>query len=92
MILYRRKRHFGTGLNNKRAVYIYRYILHLKKYSHTPIPKELESSALKARYSSHTVTHDEINALLSFANSIKDEILTCSALLKRLYYEYIVVI
>lgn len=92
IIVHIRAIHFSKGRNNKKAVYIYRYIEILKKYSRVPIPKEIKSIATKARFSNHTVENDEIKILTSFAKTFADEFFSNCSALKKIYYKFIVVL
>ena len=92
IILNIRTKHFSKGHNNKRAVYIYRYIEILRKYSHVPVTKEIENIAAKAKFSNHTVDDDEIKKLISCAKTIADEIYNSCSLFKKLYFKFIIVL
>ena len=92
IILNIRAKHFSKGHNNKRAVYIYRYIEILKKYSHVPVTKEIENIAAKAKFSNHTVDDDEIKKLIRCAKTIADEIYNSCSLFKKLYFKFIIVL
>ena len=61
-----RNKHFLKGRNNNRAIYIYRHIESLGRFSNNVIPDEIKEIALKARFSSHTESLDELKTLMSY--------------------------
>lgn len=92
IILRTRASQFEKGRNNRRAKYIYRYILKIMRFSNNPIPNEVEESALKAKFSNHTIDKKELDVLLYYADNAKNELYNNSSLIKRVYFKFIVVI
>lgn len=92
VILKRRRKRFARGEANSRAVHIFRYIEHVGKYSKIIIPDEIRETAMKARFSTHTVSDEELSAMLSHSRTVSNELMENSSMLKRLYYKYIIVI
>lgn len=92
ILLVIRNNHFSKGRNNSRAIYIYRHIESLGRFSNNVIPDEIEEIALKARFSSHTVSTDELKILLSYHDDAENELLRNSSRIKRLYLKFIFVI
>ncbi|MGN1433652.1 MAG: transglutaminase-like domain-containing protein [Ruminococcus sp.] len=87
-----RNKRFSKGRNNSRAIYIYRHIESLGRFSNNVIPDELKEIALKARFSSHTVSSDELKMLLSYHDDAEKELLRNSSKIKRFYFKFILAI
>lgn len=87
-----RNKHFSKGSNNSRAIYIYRDIESLGRFSNNVIPDELKEIALKARFSSHTVSSDELKILMSYHDDAEKELLHNSSKIKRFYFKFILVL
>ncbi len=84
-----RKRDFLTGENNDRAKCVYRYLLKVEKYTKLPIASEVEAIAQKARFGNGSISDEELEAILQFAQ-IKTELLaTDDSRTKKLYYKFI---
>lgn len=92
IILKRRTRKFYRGRNNEKAMNIYRYILLLSKYSHIVITDEISGIAERAKFSSHTVSREEVLRIRSFAMACANEFLDSCSRIKRLYFKYIIVL
>ena len=92
ILLVIRNNHFSKGRNNSRAIYIYRHIESLGRFSNNVIPDEIEEIALKARFSSHTVSTDELKMLLSYHDDAENELLRNSSKIKRFYFKFILVL
>lgn len=87
-----RQKHFSKGRNNSRAIYIYRHIESLGRFSNNVIPDEIKEIALKARFSSHTVSSEELKMLMSYHDDAEKELLRNSSKIKRFYYKFILVL
>ena len=81
-----RRAAFGTGSNNKRAVMLWRHIEFLCKLDKSQPPEELHALALKARFSQHKLTGEELGRLQSFSDAQTERLLTKSAGPKRAWY------
>ena len=55
-----REKHLHSGSPNSRAVKNWRFACRLAKLSHQPLPAELEELALRARFSQHTLTEEDL--------------------------------
>lgn len=87
-----RSNRFSKGSNNSRAVYIYRHIDLLGGFSNNIIPDEIKEIALKARFSSHMVSTEELKILMSYHDDAEKELLRNSSKLKKLYYKFVLVL
>lgn len=87
-----RQKHFSKGRNNSRAIYIYRHIESLGRFSNNVIPDEIKEIAQKARFSSHTVSSDELKILMSYHDDAEKELLRNSSKIKRFYFKFILAI
>ena len=87
-----RQKHFSKGRNNSRAIYIYRHIESLGRFSNNVIPDEIKEIALKARFSSHTISSDELKMLMSYHDDAEKELLRNNSKIKRFYYKFILVL
>ncbi|MGN0502283.1 MAG: transglutaminaseTgpA domain-containing protein [Ruminococcus sp.] len=87
-----RNKHFSKGRNNSRAIYIYRHIESLGRFSNNVIPDEIKEIALKARFSSHTVSSEELKMLMSYHDDAEKELLRNSSKIKRVYFKFILVL
>jgi hypothetical protein len=93
-----RKRHFTQKDRNKAAIAVYVYIVKLYAYakinetSDCRIPKDLYNLVLKARFSQHLITEQELGNLLVYAENQALEIQETLSFLKRFIGKYIYVI
>lgn len=87
-----RKNHFRTGKSNQRAIYIYRYIENINKFSNNITPDKVIEIAQKAKFSNHTITLEEIKILADFAEKAKNELYNNSSALMKIYLKYFEVI
>lgn len=87
-----RNNHFSKGRNNSRAICIYRDIESLGRFSNNVIPDEIKEIALKARFSSHTISKDELKTLMSYHDDAEKELLRNSSKFKRFYFKFILVL
>lgn len=87
-----RNNHFSKGRNNSRAICIYRHIESFGRFSNNIIPDEIKEIALKARFSSHTISKDELKTLTSYHDDAEKELLRNSSKIKRFYFKFILVL
>lgn len=92
-----RKKQFTQKDINKAAIKVYDYIVNLHSYAKTKtadskIPKDLYNLVLKARFSQHMLTEQELGMLLVYAENQALEIQKTVSLLKRFVGKYIYVI
>lgn len=87
-----RNNRFSKGRNNSRAIYIFRHIESLGRFSNNVIPDEIKEIALKARFSSHTISKDELKSLMSYHDDAEKELLRNSSKIKRFYFKFILVL
>lgn len=59
LILSRRKKAFDSHSTNQAVLHMWQYLEHLQKWG-AVVPKELEALALKAKFSPHTITQQEL--------------------------------
>ena len=89
IIIKKRKQRFETGINNKRAICIYKELKNLTKISHILITDEVKSVYEKARFSNHTISDDELKIIENaYYNSI-EEIYNNLPRIKKPYYKFI---
>ena len=55
-----REKHLRSGTPNSRAIKNWRFACRLAKLSRQPLPAELEELALRAKFSQHTLTEDDL--------------------------------
>lgn len=87
-----RQKHFSKGRNNSRAIYIYRHIESLGRFSNNVIPDEIKEIAQKARFSSHTISSDELKMLMTYHDDAEKELFRNSSKIKRFYFKFILAI
>nr|WP_312579302.1 transglutaminase-like domain-containing protein [Sedimentibacter sp.] len=93
-----RKKQFSQKDSNKAAIEVYDYIVNLYAYAKpnrtakSKIPKDLYNLVLKARFSQHMLTEQELGVLLVYAENQALEIQKTVSLLKRFIGKYIYVI
>ncbi len=87
-----RQKLFSKGRNNSRAIYIYRHIESLGRFSNNVIPDEIKEIAQKARFSSHTISSDELKKLIYYHDDAEKELLRNSSKIKRFYFKFILAI
>ena len=75
-----------TGSNNKRAVACWRHIEILCKLERAEPPEDLRDLALKARFSQHKLTGEELKRLQDFSAAQEGRLLMQSSVPKRLFY------
>ena len=80
-----RRAAFMTGSNNKRAVMLWRHIEFLCKLDKTEPPEDLHAVALKARFSQHKLTGEELGLLQAYCDEKLEALLTKSSLPKKLF-------
>lgn len=87
-----RSNRFSKGRNNSRAIHIFRHIESLGKLSNNVNPDEIKEIALKARFSNHTISKDELKTLMSYYDDAEKELLRNSSKFKRFYFKFILVL
>ena len=93
-----RKKQFNQKDSNKAAIAVYDYIVKLYTYAKpsrtadSKIPRDLYNLVLKARFSQHMLTEQELGMLLVYAENQALEIQKTVSLLKRFIGKYIYVI
>lgn len=87
-----RNNRFSKGRNNSRAINVFRHIESLGRFSNNVIPDEIKEIALKARFSSHTISKDELKTLISYHDDAEKELLRNSSKIKRFYFKFIIVL
>ena len=80
-----RRAAFMTGSNNKRAIMLWRHIEFLCKLDKTEPPETLQAVALKARFSQHKLTGEELGQLQAFSEEKLETLLAKSSLPKKLF-------
>ena len=80
-----RRAAFATGSNNKRAVMLWRHIEFLCKLKKEEPPETLRELALKARFSQHKLTKQELSMLQTFSDEQTKALLRESAWPKKLW-------
>lgn len=97
--LYLRKRSFTQPDRNKAALAVYAHLLRLQKTARSyssriglppdgPSMEELEQLALKARFSSHTLTEEELSRMTGAARSLEDALRRFLRPLPRLWQQF----
>lgn len=71
-----RRRMLHCGDPNRRAVNYWKHIRRLAKLSGTPVSQEIEDLALKARFSQHVITEEELRMLEERAQALREWMLT----------------
>ncbi len=96
--IFLRNKHFTQKNNNKSAIAVYDYIVKLYEYakpnetSDYRIPKDLYNLVLKARFSQHMLSEQELGNLLVYAKNQAFEIQTKVNLFKQFIGKYIYVL
>lgn len=92
------KKHFTQKDSNKAAIEVYNYIVNLYAYAKpnrtaaSKMPKDLYNLVLKARFSQHMLTEQELGMLLVYAENQALEIQKTVSLFKWFIGKYIYVI
>lgn len=81
-----RKRASEKGSTNRRAVNLYRHIQFLQKLSGLDIPQEITELAMKARFSQHKLTQDELQQIERFMSEKENTMYEKVSLPKKLLY------
>lgn len=84
-----RKTQLSTGSTNRRAVLYYRHIRLLAHLTDMSIPEAAEAAALKAKYSRHRLSEEELLVLTDCAEAIMWQIMQEKRLWKRFLYRMI---
>ncbi len=83
-----RERMLRHGDPNRRAVAYWKHISRLAKLSGTPVSQEIEDVALRARFSQHEITEDELRALEERASALREWMLA-GGTLRSVFYRVI---
>lgn len=83
-----REEQLRSGTPNQRAVKYWRFSRQLASLSHQPLPDELDELALRAKFSQHTLTADDLNAFKAFRTETIRTLKDCPWW-KRLYHRFI---
>ena len=86
----RREKYFNQKDKNKAAVYIWCYIIRLS--DNETQPAEIEDLALKARFSQHRLTCDELTIITNYAKKLADDIYDKQTRFGRFRMKYIKVL
>lgn len=96
--IYLRNKAFIQQNNNKATIAVYNYIVKLFDFAKISessdyiMPKDLYNLVLKARFSQHMITEQELESLKNYANNQALEIQTKVTLIKRFIGMYIYVL
>lgn len=86
-----RRREMGREPPNRQLLHRWRLALPLARLLGQNQPEELEALALKARFSQHTITQEELGVLAAWQTAL-EEALRKAPLWKRLYARWILVL
>ncbi len=92
LILKRRKKRLSIGTSNKKTAEIFRYIKRIERYTHQTVPLEIERIALKAKFSNHRISSEELEIMEKCMDNMLDEIKTTSSKIKKIYRKYLIVL
>ncbi len=67
------KKRWNLGAPNERAIFRWSFCRRLAKGGNQPMPKELESLALKAKFSQHTLTEEELDRFTRYRKQMKEK-------------------
>lgn len=81
-----RKKQLSTGSTNRRAVLYYRHIRLLARLTGAEIPETAEAAALKAKYSQHRLSEEELSVLTDCADALMSRLVQEKRLWKRFIY------
>lgn len=91
VILWLRRRKRAAGTKNSQALAIWQHLSRLARQSGHALPAELEATAMKARFSQHPITSEEL-ALFRAQETALLAHLQQAAWWKRLYYRWVLVL
>lgn len=86
-LIKRRKKRFHSANVNQSAIAIYKYLTDLTSFGASIDPYS-EELALKAKFSQHTLTEEEMNALLSDADRAAHETYRTLPVARKLFFKY----
>ena len=84
-----RVRLLSRGTSNDRTVACYHHVAFLSRLSHEEIPEEIDDLALKARFSQHAMTDDELAIMNDKAAELTNKLLADKNRLRRLIYRFV---
>lgn len=64
----------STGKPNAKAIVRWKQLRRMAEVTNTPFPKELDALAMKAKFSQHTITPDELSKFESFRERIVNKV------------------
>lgn len=89
--LHLRRRGMRREPPNRQLLHRWRLALPMARLLGQPLPEELEALALKARFSQHTITQEELGAIAAWQTAL-EETLRKAPLWKRLYARWMLVL
>ena len=90
-MLHLRRRGMRREPPNRQLLHRWRLALPMARLLGQPLPEELEALALKARFSQHTITQEELGAIAAWQTAL-EETLRKAPLWKRLYARWILIL
>lgn len=93
-----RKKQFAQNDSNESAIVVYNYILKLNAYGKSnkaaewKVPNDIYDLVLKARFSQHNITEQELDILISYAESQALDIQKTVSMFKRFLGKYVYVL
>ncbi len=88
IILSQRKKYFSLGDTNKAVIYVYNYIEKLLSFG-GKISEEVNDIALKAKFSQHEISDEELKTVLQFAVNTANKNYKSLTHLKKFMFKYI---
>lgn len=88
MIIASRNAKISSESRNKAAIHTWLYIEKLCRYGYSP-PEDIRHAALKARFSQHVITEEELNLLKDYSDFLVNEIENSLSLPRKLIFRYI---
>lgn len=90
--LSRRRAQLSHGQTNRRAVYYFRHIRQLAALVDASVPEELEALALKARFSQHRLTPEELAPFEKCSEELTEKLMRERSVLRRFVYRMVYVL
>ena len=87
-----RKRASEKGSTNRRAVNLYRHIQFLQKLSGSDLPQEITELAMKARFSQHKLTQEELHQIIKYVSEKEKSMYEKASLPKKMLYRIVLAI
>ncbi len=86
-VLNRRSKLFGQEDTNRAAIAVYGYLTKLARYGGT-VSEEISDIALKARFSQHRISREELNLMQAFAKKVTAEVYVGLSKTKKVLFRY----